>query len=74
MQFCADAFAAEFGGICCLLRQQRHRQADSACCGIEVLAIHLRVQQHAISIWWTMDSRNSSFAVGAMNPTAEMRV
>jgi hypothetical protein len=31
MQFCVDAFAAEFGGICYLFWQQRHRQADSVC-------------------------------------------
>ena len=29
MQFCADAFAAEFGGICCRFGQQKHRQSDS---------------------------------------------
>ena len=29
VQFCAHAFAVEFGGICCLFRQHSHRQVDS---------------------------------------------
>ena len=38
VQFCADAFAVEFGGMCCLFRQHSHRHADSRRFEIESLA------------------------------------